>query len=255
MFSQDTNPRVLLLGGTAEASRMALALSAARIAGVFSYAGRTVAPLAQPMQTRIGGFGGVAGLVSYLRNEAITHVIDATHPFAAQMSRHAVAASAETGLPLLALERPPWTAEAGDDWQSVPDQTAALAALPKAPARIFLAIGKQSLPMFAARPEHHYLLRLVDPPAAPMRLPSADIVLARGPFTLAGDIALLRQHRIELIIAKNAGGDGARAKLDAARVLRLKVLMIERPALCARRVVTAVEDVLGWLAHCDRLGV
>jgi precorrin-6A/cobalt-precorrin-6A reductase len=251
----NTNPRVLLLGGTTEASHMALALAATRINGVFSYAGRTTIPSAQPIQTRIGGFGGVAGLAAYLRTEAITHVIDATHPFAVQMSRNAVAACAETGVPLLALERPPWIREAGDDWESVPDPNAALAALPKSPARVFLAIGKQSVATFAARPEHHYLLRLVDPPAAPLPLPSADIVLARGPFNLADDLALLRHHRIELIIAKNSGGAGARAKLDAARTLRLRVLMIERPIPPDRPVAAAVEQVLAWLAHSARLGV
>jgi len=255
MNERDTKPRVLLLGGTTEASRMARALAGAGVNSVFSYAGRTESPLPQPLPTRIGGFGGVAGLADYLRSEAITHVIDATHPFAVQMSRNAVAACAQTGAPLLALERPPWAPQPGDDWVSLPDRDAMLDALPARPARVFLAIGRQGVEAFAARPEHHYLLRLVDPPTAPLPLPRAEIVLARGPFTLADDLALLRKHRIELIIAKNAGGEGARAKLDAARALGLKVLMVERPTSPSRQVAANVEDALSWLAHSARLGV
>ena len=255
MNERDTKPRVLLLGGTTEASRMARALAGAEVAGVFSYAGRTDSPLPQPLPTRIGGFGGVEGLVDYLLAEAITHVIDATHPFAVQMSRNAVAACTQIGVSLLALERPAWVPGPGDDWVSLPDRDAVLDALPARPARIFLAIGKQGVAAFAATPEHFYLLRLVDPPTAPLPLPRAEIVLARGPFTLADDLALLCQHRIELIIAKNAGGEAARAKLDAARALRLKVLMIERPTPPVRQVAANVEDALSWLAHSARLGV
>ncbi len=251
-----TTPRILLLGGTTEASHMARALAARGADAVFSYAGRTGAPAAQPLPTRIGGFGGVAGLADYLRAQAITHVIDATHPFAVQMSRNAAAACAEAGVALLALERPAWTPGPGDDWQSLPDREAAVAALPAAPARVFLAIGRQGAAAFAARPEHAYLLRLVDPPATLPPLPGAEIVLARGPFTLAQDLALLREHRIGLIVAKNAGGEGARAKLDAARMLGLRVLMIERPEAPTRAVAARVETVMDWLtAHSARLGV
>ena len=155
--------RILLLGGTTEASRLARALADAGMDAVFSYAGRTDAPVAQPLPMRVGGFGGVSGLADYLRREGITHVVDATHPFAARMSGNAIAACAETGTPLIALERAPWQAQAGDDWRHVADIDAAVAALPDDPARVFLAIGKQTLAPFAAKPQHHYLLRLVDP--------------------------------------------------------------------------------------------
>lgn len=217
-----------------------------------SFAGRTEAPCAQPVPVRIGGFGGVAGLAGYLRAERIARVIDATHPFAAQMSRNAVTACAEAGVPLLALERPGWVAQEGDDWRDVPDLQAAVAALPALPARVFLAIGRQNLASFAARPEHHYLLRLVDPPSAPP-LPDCTVEVARGPFDVAGDTALLRHHRIGLIVTKNAGGAGAVAKLTAARALRLPVVMIARPALPPREVVGSVEAVMARV-HAD-LGV
>jgi precorrin-6A/cobalt-precorrin-6A reductase len=198
---------------------------------------------------RLGGFGGIDGLRNFLRTEAITHVIDATHPFAAQMSAHAVAACAAEGVALCAFERPPWTPRQDDHWIAVSDIAAAVSALPEAPARIFLAIGRQHLEAFAARPEHFYLLRLVDPPQAPLPLPRAEAVIARGPFTEAGDRALLETHRIDLIVAKNAGGEGARAKLDAARALGLPVILIDRPKLPARPVASSVAELLGWLDH------
>lgn len=241
--------RILLLGGTTEASRLARALAEAGSDAIFSYAGRTGAPVAQPLPMRIGGFGGVAGLVDYLRRERITHLIDATHPFAAQMSRNAIAASHEAGVPLIALERPAWVAGPGDHWRVVPDVEAAVAALPAAPARVFLATGKQGLEPFAAKPQHHYLLRLVDPPEAPLPLPQTSIVIARGPFEAGADADLMRAHGITHIVAKNAGGAGAEAKMHAARVLGLPVILIARPALPPRAVAASVEEVLGWLAH------
>lgn len=174
--------RILVLGGTTEASHLAQALAQAGLDAVFSYAGRTLAPVAQPLPTRVGGFGGVAGLATWLRDHAITHVVDATHPFAAQMSRNAVAACAATGTALTAFERAPWTAQPGDRWQHVPDLAAAAAALPSQSARVFLAIGKQNLDLFAGQPQHLYLLRLVDAPEAALPLPQTVVELARGPF-------------------------------------------------------------------------
>ncbi|MGL4279109.1 MAG: cobalt-precorrin-6A reductase [Albidovulum sp.] len=247
--------RVLLLGGTSEASALARALAADGVDAVFSYAGRTESPVAQPLPTRIGGFGGVEGLVAYLRAEGITHLIDATHPFAAQMSLNAIAASTATGIPLLAFERAPWAPGKGDDWRSVQDVGEAVAALPDAPARVFLAIGKQTLAPFAEKPQHHYLLRLVDRPEAPLPLPDAKAVIARGPFSEADDLRLLTDHRIGWIVAKNAGGTGAEAKLVAARKLGLPVVMIDRPKLPDRTVAQSVAEVMRWLAHPARLGV
>ncbi len=222
---------------------------------VFSYAGRTEAPVAQPLPTRVGGFGGVAGLQAWLRDQRITHLVDATHPFAARMSQNAIAACAGIGLPLVALERPPWVPQAGDRWQSVPDIDAAVAALPETPARVFLAIGRQNLAPFAARPQHRYLLRLVD--AAPdLPLPQATVMVARGPFTAEGDRALMEEHGITHVVAKNAGGSGAAAKLVAARALGLPVVLIDRPAMAARTTVASVAEVMDWIAaHPADLGV
>lgn len=247
--------RVLLLGGTTEASRIGRELAAAGVAGVYSYAGRTATPVAQPLPTRVGGFGGVDGLAEYIGHEKITHVIDATHPFASQISRNAVEACAKTSTPLIAYLREPWRAVAGDKWQHVADVEDAAAALPDQPARIFLAIGRQHLNPFAAQPRHFYLLRLVDASDAALPLPNAEIVLARGPFTTEGDLALLRDHRITHVVARNAGGEGARAKLDAARSLGLTVIMIDRPILPERRTAQSVGEIMRWLTHSACLGV
>lgn len=241
--------RVLLLGGTTEAAEAARALAAAGVDAVYSYAGRTAAPVAQPLPQRVGGFGGPEGLADYLRDQRITHVIDATHPFAARMSAHAVAACTATGTRLMAFERPAWAPGPGDRWTHVTDIEAAAAALPQAPARVFLAIGRQRLDAFAGQPQHHYLLRLVDPPEAPLPLPQAQVVLARGPFDLAGDMALMRDHGTQVVVAKNAGGSGARAKLDAARALGLPVVMIDRPPVPPRAVAGSVAQVMAWLGH------
>ncbi|AJE45201.1 cobalt-precorrin-6A reductase [Celeribacter indicus] len=241
--------RTLLLGGTSEASALASALAARGADAIFSYAGRTGAPKAQPLPTRTGGFGGVPGLVAYLSENGISHVIDATHPFAARMSRNALTACAAAGVELCSFERSPWRAGPVDRWTHVPDLAGAVAALPENPARVFLAIGKQHLTAFAARPDHHYLLRLVDPPEGPLPLPQAEAVVARGPFTVEEDLALLQSRGISLLVAKNAGGTGAWAKMEAARLLSLPVIVIDRPALPPRHICETVAQCLDWLDH------
>ncbi|SNX73267.1 precorrin-6A reductase [Cereibacter ovatus] len=233
---------------------MARALAEAGLAALFSYAGRTAAPVAQPLPMRVGGFGGAEGLAAFLRAEGISHVIDATHPFAAQMSRNATLACAETRTALIALERAPWRAGPGDQWRHVHDITAAARALPEAQTRVFLAIGRQHLQAFADHPQHHYLLRLVDPPQA-LPLPQAQAVIARGPFTLQDDLALMRDHGTRIVVAKNAGGEGARAKLDAARALGLPVILIDRPEIPDRPRAETPAAVLRWLGHPANLGV
>ncbi|WP_375260375.1 cobalt-precorrin-6A reductase [Palleronia sp.] len=240
-------PRALILGGTTEATALCRAMAEAGIAGTISFAGRVARPVRQPLPQRVGGFGGVAGLVAYLRDNRITHLIDATHPFAAQMSTHAVAAAAEAGVPLLALTRPPWVPQLGDEWTLVPDLDGAVQALEGSRRRIMLAIGRMHLDLFARHPQHFYLLRLVDPPEAPLPVPDAHVEVSRGPFTQEDDGTLMERHRIDLIVSKNAGGTGARAKIDAARALGLPVVMIDRPALPPRPEVHDVAAALEWL--------
>ncbi|MDO5657113.1 MAG: cobalt-precorrin-6A reductase [Paracoccus sp. (in: a-proteobacteria)] len=245
---------VLILGGTLEASALARELAARGIRATLSYAGRTESPRAQPVDLRIGGFGGAGGLADWMRAHGVTHLVDATHPFAAQISANAVAASRAALVPLIALSRPAWQAGAGDVWQHVADIAGAVAALQGPARRVFLATGRQNLGDFAAQTQHFYLLRLVDRPEAPP-LPDCAVVVDRGPFTVAGDTALMAAHRIDLVVAKNAGGTGASAKLEAARALGLPVLMIDRPAIPARPEAQTVVDVLDWLDHGTDLGV
>jgi precorrin-6A/cobalt-precorrin-6A reductase len=170
------------------------------------------------------------------------------------MSRHAVEACATSGIPLLALERAPWVRTAGDNWTDVADINAAVAALPEKRTRVFLAIGRQHIAPFAAKPQHAYTLRFVDAPDAALTLADAEVIVSRGPFTIDGDRELMRARSIEFLVARNSGGAGARAKIDAARKLGLPVIMIARPALPERPRVESVEDVLAWLGHDARLG-
>jgi precorrin-6A/cobalt-precorrin-6A reductase len=246
--------RALILGGTGDANRLADAFARAKIDAIYSYAGRTQIPLGHSLPTRIGGFGGAIGLADFIRAERITHVIDATHPFAAEMSRHAVQVCNAVGVPLVALEREPWKRTAGDNWIDVSDVTGAVAALPQPRARVFLAIGRQHIAPFAAKPQHAYTLRFVDAPNGALPLPDAEVIVSRGPFTLDGDRALMHSREIDLLVARNSGGSGARAKIDAARELGLPVVMIARPALPERQCVESVEEVLAWLGHDARLG-
>jgi precorrin-6A/cobalt-precorrin-6A reductase len=246
--------RALLLGGTGDANTLAETLVRARLDAIYSYAGRTQFPLPHALPTRIGGFGGAAGLADYIRQERITHVIDATHPFAAEMSRHSVEACATTSTPLIALERAPWVRMPGDNWIEVPDIDAAVTNLPDASAHVFLAIGRQHIAPFAAKPQHSYTLRFVDAPDGALPLPNAEVIVSRGPFTAEGDRELMASRRIDILVARNSGGNGARAKIDAARELGIPVIMIARPALPERPRVESIEEVMAWLGHDARLG-
>ncbi|MGA8899732.1 cobalt-precorrin-6A reductase [Bradyrhizobium sp.] len=246
--------RVLILGGTSEANLLAASVAAAGHDAIYSYAGRTQVPVNQPLPTRVGGFGGADGLADAIRQEGFTHVVDATHPFATEISRHAVVACATTATPLVALERKPWIKTLDDIWIEVADIASAVAALPEKPARIFLAIGRQHIAPFAMRPQHAYTLRFIDAAGGPLPLPDADLIVSRGPFTLAGELDLMRARRIEWIVARNSGGVGARAKIDAARELGLPVVMITRPELPERLRVESVAEVMHWLGHRACLG-
>jgi precorrin-6A/cobalt-precorrin-6A reductase len=240
---------ILILGGTGEASALAGAVAERGLTATLSYAGRTANPRAQPIPVRVGGFGGVAGLERYIRDHRVTHLIDATHPFAATMSAHAVAAAQAAGVPLLALTRPAWQPLPGDRWHGVPDIAAAVTALSGPARRVMLALGRMHVETFAAQPQHRYLLRFVDSPDVPPALPDHRLVVDRGPFTVEGDMRLMQEHGIDLIVCKNAGGTGAEAKIVAARRLGLPVLMIDRPFIPARATVHEIGEVMDWLGH------
>lgn len=245
--------RILLLGGTTEANELAKYLAAAGVDTVYSYAGRTEAPSPVPMPTRVGGFGGVDGLRVYLRDEKFTHVVDATHPFAAQISRNVAKATSLQRVQLVAMERPPWTQEQGDKWKVVKNIDAAIRALPNPPSRIFLAIGRQDIAAFSSKPQHKYVLRFVDATAG-ATLPGAKVIVDRGPFDVPRDVALMKDQGITYVVSKNSGGTGAVAKIIAARQLGLPVIMINRPMMPRRLVLETAGDVMEHLGHA-RLGV
>ena len=241
---------LLILGGTTEASSLGRSLAGdPRFRATISLAGRTLRPAPQPLTCRVGGFGGAVGLAGYLAEHRIDALIDATHPFAARMSRNAVAAAASTGTPLLAIRRPEWQPVAGDRWQIARDIPAAATALGRAPRRVLLTIGRNDLAPFAAAPWHTYVIRSVDPPPAGLAPPGAEVIAARGPFAEADERALLVDRRIEVLVTKNSGGDATAAKLAAARALALPVVMVARPAPPPAEMVASVAEALDWLGR------
>ncbi len=245
-----------MLGGTTEASALARKVAGdARLAPLLSLAGRTTNPQPQPIAVRIGGFGGIEGLANFLRAEAIDAVVDATHPYADQMSAHAVAACRDAGVPLASLVRPQWTRETSDDWQVVADTEAAADALGTEPRRVFLSLGRQDLHVFARAPQHHYLARLIERPDQAMLPPDLRLLQARGPFERADEERLLREERIEVLVSKNAGGTATYGKIEAARALGLPVVMIARPHKPAGIVFADVEACVAWLHGLAPRGV
>ena len=249
-------PNLLILGGTVEATALCARLAELNARATLSLAGRVARPNRQPLPMRIGGFGGVEGLENYLAEHAITHVIDATHPFASQMSQNVIAACAATNVPHVAFTRPAWRPRPGDRWTCVPSISGAVRALDRPALRVLLAVGRMHLDDFAPNPQHHYVLRLIDPPERKPPFPNATVTIERGPFTEAGDRALIEAHQIDIVVSKNSGGRGAVAKINAARALGLPVIMIDRPTYEAREEVDGVDAVLSWLRrHGADLGV
>ena len=239
--------RILILGGTGEARALAAELVAAGVDVLSSLAGRVRQPRLPDGPVRVGGFGGVAGLAAFLRAERITGVIDATHPFAGEITAHAAQATAQAGVPLLVLRRPPWAA--APSWDLVPDIRAAATAVRAWPGEsVFLTTGRRDLDAFAADDRHRFLIRTVDPPDGPVP-PRMTLVLDRGPYTVEGESALLRAHGVGLLVTKNSGGPMTEAKLLAAVSLGVQVVMVERPPLPdGSVVVTTVAEAVRWLS-------
>jgi precorrin-6A/cobalt-precorrin-6A reductase len=251
-------PRVLILGGTAEARILAERLAGrAGLDITLSLAGRTASPARQSVPVRVGGFGGATGLADYLVGECIDVLIDATHPYASVISANAVAAAQQSGVPILVLRRPPWTALPGDRWTEVRDANEAVRAIGEMPRRVFVALGRQQLAPFKDAPQHHYVIRTVDPVLPPLPLPQVTYLIGRGPFSEAADRAVLSAHGIEVVIAKNSGGTATYGKIAAARALGIAVIMLRRPRRPRRSpapdapAATVVETVEGVIARLD----
>lgn len=240
--------KLLILGGSGEAAALARALRGdARYDVTVSLAGRTTEPVKLPGTIRTGGFGGAEGLARTLMDEKFDAVIDATHPFADQIKANAIEAARVTRVPLLAIRRPPWVQRDGDDWILVGDIEAAAVALGETAKRVFLTTGRDELRPFVKASQHFYLLRSVEAPA-PDELPAhVELIIARGPFRLDDELAILKDHAIDIVVTKNSGGEATYAKLEAARALGLPVIMVRRPALPDAPSVEAVDDALHWL--------
>lgn len=241
--------RILILGGTQEAYELAERLS--QLGGmeiISSLAGRTRDPRLPKGQVRQGGFGGVAGLARYLRDERITHLVNATHPFADQISAHAVMAAHAAGVPLLRLLRPAWQALAEDRWIAAGEVAEAAVLCRRAGGRIFLTVGSGELDAFAGIHNAHFVVRMVDAPEV-MPLHDFETITARGPFSLDDELRLLEERHINLLVAKNSGGNATYAKIEAARRLRLPVVMIARPPIALDPGSPTVETAEAALAH------
>jgi precorrin-6A/cobalt-precorrin-6A reductase len=240
---------VLVLGGTTEARELAAELATRYgVRVTTSLAGRVSRPGALAGDVRIGGFGGAEGLAEWLREHGVDAVVDATHPFASGITANAARAAAATGVPAVVLRRPGWRPGPGDRWHSAASLAEAAALLPALGRRVFLTTGRLGLAAFADLAELHFLVRSVEAPEPPLP-PDTEVLLARGPFTVDGENALLREHHIDVLVTKDSGGDATAAKLTAARELRLPVVVVRRPHL--PEGVTAVPDVAAALTRLN----
>lgn len=244
---------VLILGGTSEALALGRELSGhARIRATLSLAGRTRRPVPAGLPMRSGGFGGVDGLVDWLEREAVQVVVDATHPFAVRMSANAAAACRRLGLPLAQLTRPPWTPEPGEHWYHAPDLAGAARVLTQHPElgpRVLLTTGRTTLSRFEAVPDRVWFVRCVDPPEPTPAFEQWTLIHERGPFDPERERALFREHGIDVLVTKNAGGAASRPKLDVARALGVPVVMVDRSDTGAPvdRVFHEPAAVRAWL--------
>jgi precorrin-6A/cobalt-precorrin-6A reductase len=241
--------KILILGGTGDAVKLAAKLlTIPDLEIISSLAGRTKKPAALVGQVRIGGFGGVQGLVAYLRANFIDYVIDATHPCAGQITHNAAIATQQAKIPFLMLVRPQWEQVSGDRWIEVATVEAAALAIPESIKRVFITSGRQQLEPFLERSHRSatwYLIRAIDPPE--IILPHSQVILDRGPFSFEAERQLLEQYQIEIIVSKNSGGAATYAKVRAARELQIPIVMVQRPSMPDGEKVSSCEDVLAWL--------
>jgi precorrin-6A/cobalt-precorrin-6A reductase len=241
--------RLLILGGTSEARALARRLAdEPGVAPLLSLAGATANPAPAPIPQRIGGFGGAEGLASYIKAERIDVVVDATHPFAKRISANALAAVRATGTQVVVFTRPPWAPQAGDRWIEVETMDDAVEALGTERKRVFLTQGRSQLAAFAKAPQHRYVVRAIDPPAAIDALPECKLILARGPFALDDELKLMRDEGVETLVTKNSGGRGTYAKIEAARRLSVKVVMMRRPKPPEAETLHDLDAVMIWIA-------
>ena len=242
--------RILILGGTAEASALATWLldrAGDRIDLISSFAGRVEGLRPPPGRIRIGGFGGADGLAAYIRDEAVDLLVDATHPFADRMSRNAREAADLTGTPRLLVWRPSWPRHALDRWIEVDGIAAAAHALRHLGRRVWLTVGGTDLVPFAALTDRWFLVRVIDARRTPPPFADCTVIEGRGPFSLENERALIRHHRIEVVVSKASGGPATYAKIEAAREADLPVVMVRRPPPEPGERVEGIADAVEWV--------
>ena len=246
---------LLILGGTGEAAALAhgaLARFGDGMRVTTALAGRTQRPGPIPGQVRIGGFGGPTGLAAYMMGQGVDRLIDATHPFAAEISRAGRLAAGRTGIPRLTLRRPNWQRHPLDRWIEVDSLEAAALLVGRLGRRAWLTVGANSITPFASATGVRFLVRMIDPPREPLPLKFCQVIVGRGPFSLVEERHLLERHAIDVVVCKASGGDATEAKLIAARELSLPVIMVRRPPAEPGPTVESVEAALDWLDELDR---
>ena len=243
--------KILLLGGTTEARQIAGFLAqCAHAETTMSLAGRTTSPASFPVPVRTGGFGGVEGLAAHLKEHDIALLLDATHPYAAQMKANAVEAARRTGIPIVRLHRSAWEPVAGDRWTIVQTVAGAIEALGRGKTRnVFLPLGRNELVPFEAAPWHRYLIRSIEPFVPPLDLPDAEYIVARPPYAKAGEVELLQSRAIEVMVVKNSGGTVSYPKILAARELGIEVIVIGRPRIPEAPSGETVAEVIDMVTH------
>lgn len=251
MTTSDPMPHILILGGTADARRLATLIDdqfGAQVRLTTSLAGRTKRPGGLRGDVRVGGFGGASGLADYLKTEHVALLIDATHPFAATISGHAVEATTETRTPRLTVVRPEWELPDTLDVLHVPTMAAAAAALRTMEARrVLLTTGVQNLDVFAHMPQIYFLVRQIEDHEKPLPLDHAHVVIQKPPYSLDGERTLMAENRIDVMISKESGGPATEAKLRAAAELGIRAILIERPPVPVGEGVSSPEDALVWI--------
>ena len=241
---------LLILGGTAEARELARRVAITigkKVRVTTSLAGRRAKAPALPGEVRIGGFGGIGGLVDYLNQNAVDFLIDATHPFSAVISDHANAAATATGMPRLQLLRPLWQLPPTAEWIEVDDLTEAARDLPRFARRVFLTTGVRGLGAFSNLDDIWFLVRLIDPPAEPPPLAQLELITGKPPYTFEDERAILADHNIDTLVTKHSGGEGTAAKVFAAAEAGVKIVLIRRPPPEPGPVAETVDDAFAWI--------
>lgn len=217
--------RILLLGGVTEALAIARLLAPEH---VYSLAGIGRIPQDLACQVRVGGYGGADGLADYLRRERIELLIDATHPYAAQISANAAQAAKAAGIPCWALRRPAWQPQPGDDWREVEGWDALIDALAPFKRPLF-TLGREPLQHLEDIPAHQFwTLRALEACPGNER---CEVIGARGPFHLEDERALFERRQIDVLVSKNSGSAATEPKLEVARERGVPVLVLKRPEL------------------------